>query len=108
MTASVQQVGHLWRLSALSVALWTLIAAGLLVVGDRPSAASAIAVTETASTPRQPGGQRVVVDVERIRASGDATVLEYWLVVEQREGRWEMADLPPRPPLNTTSVKEKE
>lgn len=78
---------------------------GSSLVAVSPWPFSGIEVTEAASTPLQPDSQLVVVDVEGTRASGHIEVLEYWLLVEERDGRWEVADLLPAPPLNTTSGK---
>jgi hypothetical protein len=73
-----------------------------------PSPFSGIEVTEAASTPLQPDSQLVVVGVEGTRSPGHVEVLEYWLLMEERDGRWEVADLLPAPPLNTTTGREEQ
>lgn len=88
------------------VARYTAPGSALTAVSPPPF--SVVEVTEAASTPMESGGQLVVVGVEGTRPSGRIEVLEYWLVVEERDGRWEVADLLPAPPLDMTSGREEE
>ena len=45
----------------------------------------------------------VAVVVRATDMAGRAQILEYALVVEQRDGRWEVSELLPAPPLAITS-----
>jgi len=83
------------------VARYTAPRSSLSAVTPPPFAV--VEVVEAASTPMQSGGHLVVVGVEGTRSTSHVEVLEYWLVMEERDGRWEVADLLPAPPLNTTT-----
>lgn len=81
---------------------------GSSLVPVSPPPFSAVEVTEEASTPLQPHSQLVAVDLEGARPAGDVEVLEYWLLMEERDGRWEVAEMLPAPPLNTTIGREEQ
>jgi hypothetical protein len=81
---------------------------GSSLVAVSPPPFSAIEVTEEASTSLEPHSQLVAVDVEGARPAGHVEALEYWLLMDERDGRWEVAEMLPAPPLNTTTGKEEQ
>lgn len=55
-----------------------------------------------------PGGRTVVTVVARATDdAGRAQLLEFWLAVSQRDGRWEVAEVLPAPPLASNNRPER-
>ncbi len=50
------------------------------------------------------GATNVAVVVRAADSASRAQLLEYWLIVSQRDGRWEVSDLLPAPPLAPTNT----
>ena len=69
------------------------------LVAVTPPPFTVVDVIEAASTSTESGVQLVVAAVDGTRPDGHVEVLEYWLEVAERDGRWEVTDLLAGPPL---------
>jgi hypothetical protein len=67
----------------------------------QPAPFSTVEIVEVGSVPTPDGDRQVVARVVGTDDSGRTQVLQYALVVAEREGRWEVAELLPAPPLAT-------
>ncbi len=75
------------------------VAPSLRIVAIRPPPFTTVDVARAGSIDTSDGSQLVAVVVEATDAEGRGQVLEYALVVEERDGRWEVSELLPAPPL---------
>lgn len=66
-----------------------------------PPSYEEVEVLEGEATKRSPASWRVGVVVRVSDTAGRAQILEYWLEVAERDGRFEVAGLHPAPPLPT-------
>ena len=72
---------------------------GSLLVAVEPAPFVTVEITRAGSATAADGAQLVAAVVRATDAAGRSQVLEYSLVVSQREGRWEVAELLPAAPL---------
>ena len=63
----------------------------------------AVEVVEAGSVPTADGARQVVVRVRATDEESRSQVLEYALVVAERDGRWEVVELLPAPPLDAAT-----
>ena len=69
------------------------------VAGVQPSPFTAVEVLRSGMA-NDPGGRTVLAVVARATDdTGRAQLLEFWLAVSQRDGRWEVTEVLPAPPL---------
>ncbi len=69
------------------------------VAGPQPSPFTAVEVLRSGMTEDKQGGAVVAVVARAADNAGRAQLLEFWLAVSQRDGRWEVAEVLPAPPL---------
>ena len=72
---------------------------GSSLVAVEPAPFVTVEITRAGSATSTDGTQHVAALVRATDAAGHSQVLEYSLVVSQREGRWEVAELLPAAPL---------
>ena len=65
----------------------------------KPSVFADIEILRSGGISNLDGGQQVAVVVLATDSGGRSQLLEYWLTVDQRDGRWEVAEVLPAPPL---------
>jgi hypothetical protein len=85
--------GHLTRYLAPSAS----------VAGPQPSPFTAVEVLGSGMADDKQGGAIVAVVARTTDDAGRAQLLEFWLAVSQRDGRWEVAEVLPAPPLADAS-----
>jgi hypothetical protein len=73
------------------------------VVGVRPSPFSAVEVLRSGLAENKQGGTVVALVARATDAAGRAQLLEFWLAVSQRDGRWEVTEVLAAPPLASAS-----
>jgi hypothetical protein len=69
------------------------------IVPVQPPPFASVEILQTGSVDMSDGVTQVAAIVRATDSAGRAQVLEYWLVVSQRDGRWEVSELLPAPPL---------
>ena len=73
------------------------------VSGVQPSPFTTVEVLRSGRA-NDPGGRTVVAVAARAADdAGRAQLLEFWLAVSQRDGRWEVTEVLPTPPLAVAS-----
>ncbi|MDH3295336.1 MAG: conjugal transfer protein [Acidimicrobiia bacterium] len=76
------------------------------IVPVQPSPFSSVEIQKAGIAETSDGPTEVAVVVRATDIVGRAQILEYALVVEQRDGRWEVSELLPAPPLVMTTGGE--
>jgi hypothetical protein len=69
------------------------------IVPVRPPPFAGVEILQTGSVDMSDGFTQVAAVVRATDSDGRAQILEYWLEVSQRDGRWEVSALLPAPPL---------
>ena len=75
-------------------------APGSPLVAVQPPPFASVELVEAGSVPTSDGARQVVTLVVGTDEGGRSQVLQYALVVAQRDGRWEVSEMLPAPPLD--------
>jgi hypothetical protein len=73
------------------------------IVPVQPPPFAGVEILQTGLVDTEDGVTHVVATVRATDSSGRAQILEYWLKVSQRDGRWEVSELLPAPLLEPSA-----
>jgi hypothetical protein len=74
------------------------------IVPIQPASFSGVEILQAGMAEASGGPTEVAVVVRAVDSAGRAQLLEYALVVEQRDGRWEVSELLPAPPVGSSET----